>query len=419
MEFEVSYSLENEQQFWDELDEIVSAHCPTHALIDNTLRSYFRFTSSYRGEYLQSEYDMARCSDRLLRSALFGSHGNYVRTQIIYGLLQEEDMNVLHLITTFLLLDGRQNEATFEMMNREGAFPRLLELIQGRRDDDGELHRRLLGLLYEMARIQRLRLEDLRLIDDQFVTYLFQIIEQLSDDVNDPYHYPVIRVLLVLNEQYMVSAHDPGPGEAASEPTTNKVIKLLSLHGSAYKTFGENIILLLNRESETSLQLLILKLLYLLFTTRRTYEYFYTNDLRVLVDVIIRNLLDLPEDVSALRHTYLRVLYPLLAHTQLAAAPHYKRDELLRLLHMLSRARSAHFAPVDETTARLVERCLKVPWLGEPDATAPESPARRALGISLGGAAVESSLSVVEVAAMSEKPGVLTRSRHAGDGNGR
>ena len=99
------------------------------------------------------------------------------------------------------------------------------------------------------------------------MTYLFQIIEQLSDDVNDPYHYPVIRVLvcflfepfwntelidgqLVLNEQYMVSAHDPAvPGSSHGEPMTNQVIKLLSLHGSAYKTFGENIILLLNRES--------------------------------------------------------------------------------------------------------------------------------------------------------------------------
>lgn len=47
------------------------------------------------------------------------------------------------------------------MMNQEGALPRLLELIQSRPDDDGALHRRLLELLYEMSRIQRLRLEDL------------------------------------------------------------------------------------------------------------------------------------------------------------------------------------------------------------------------------------------------------------------
>jgi len=44
------------------------------------------------------------------------------------------------------------------------------------------------------------------------------------------------------------------------------------------------------------MQLLLLKILYLLFTTPGTQEYFYTNDLRVLVDVFIRELSDLPEE---------------------------------------------------------------------------------------------------------------------------
>jgi hypothetical protein len=44
----------------------------------------------------------------------------------------------------------------------------------------------------------------------------------------------------------MVAAHDPN--NHTGVPLTNKVIKVLSAHGSVYKTFGENIILLLNRE---------------------------------------------------------------------------------------------------------------------------------------------------------------------------
>ena len=47
------------------------------------------------------------------------------------------------------------------------------------------------------------------------------------------------------------------------------------------------------------MQLLILKILYLLFTTPGTQEYFYTNDLRVLLDVFIRELVDLPEECEA------------------------------------------------------------------------------------------------------------------------
>lgn len=34
------------------------------------------------------------------------------------------------------------------------------------------------------------------LVDDDFVQGLFELVEDLSYDVNDPYHYPVIRVLV-------------------------------------------------------------------------------------------------------------------------------------------------------------------------------------------------------------------------------
>jgi Protein of unknown function (DUF2013) len=224
------------------------------------------------------------------------------------------------------------------------------------------------------------------------------------------------------------------------------------------------------------LQLLTLKLLYLLFTTPSTYEYFYTNDLRVLVDILIRNLLDLPEEAIALRHTYLRVLYPLLAHTQLKTPPHYKCDEIRRTLVILVHSRTEgsdsdcerimHFAEADETTKRLVSRCSQVEWLryaepqlhdtaetpqeGEPfdvmgvsissemsRATLAESPVSEdsdvttspikpapgspsvsssveekptnTLGMHLG-SATSSNLSVLEVAAQKEKPGVMTPS---------
>jgi hypothetical protein len=233
-----------------------------------------------------------------------------------------------------------------------------------------------------------------------------------------------------LNEQYLVAStnhHTNGrPG------ITNRVIKAISTHGMTYKTFGCNLILLLNRESETSLQLLILKVLYLLFGNTSTAEYFYTNDLHVLVDVILRNLIDLPHDstaANALRHTYLRVLHPILLHSQISKPPHYKREELLRLLHLLVSSGN-HFAPVDETTVRLVNRCTSVHWLRQPAAvTDQESPnghsatqspvdnvangqkeyARRALGMTVQGGG-ESSTSVLEIAGHTAQPGVQTPS---------
>ena len=210
----------------------------------------------------------------------------------------------------------------------------------------------------------------------------------------------------------VASTASPIKNQPPPRPLTNRVIKILSHHGQKYMTFGENIILLLNRETETSLQLLILKLLYLLFTTRATYEYFYTNDLHVLLDVIIRNLLDLPNELVALRHTYLRVLYPLLSHTQLSQPPHYKRDEIVKVLSILGGSANKHWEPVDDTTVRLVERVAKVPWLREADTSISEGEvARKLLGISLSPTLVGSSVSVIDVAAVTEKPGVQTPSK--------
>lgn len=273
----------------------------------------------------------------------------------------------------------------------------------------------------------------------------------------------------------MVSAHNPASPASPGAGITNRVIKVLSLHGHVYKTFGENLILLLNRESETSPQLLILKLLYLLFTTEGTAEYFYTNDLHVLVDILMRNLLDLPppslsptstsngttqggkpttDRTSSLRHTYLRVLHPLLANTQLRHPPHYKRAELRRMFCILADAGGAsnrHFERPDETTVRLVGRCIAVDWLKDTaieqadgntadaaNVAAPMRPqstgtseisvqttgsdtsgkgfatvARKQLGVHFP-EAQESRTSVSEVAKQKERPGVVTPSRKRG-----
>ncbi|KAI4955152.1 hypothetical protein J4E91_001009 [Alternaria rosae] len=433
MAFEVSYDLENEQQFWDELDDIVSTRCHQHDIIDNSLRSFLNVTTNYRSEYLQTDFSVAKCIFRMLEGELFASNKEYVRRQIIYCLLQEDDNPTLHIVAAFLLYDGRnsKDDDIFDMMHSEGTFARLVELVQTQSvQEETTVHQLLLQLLYESSRIQRLTWDDFAAVNDAFIIYLLEIIEGASDDADDPYHYPVIRVLLVLNEQYLVastSRHTDGrPG------ITNRVIKAISTHGLTYKTFGCNLILLLNRESETSLQLLILKVLYLLFGNPSTAEYFYTNDLHVLVDVILRNLIDLPHDsaaANALRHTYLRVLHPILMHSQISKPPHYKRDELLRLLHLLVTSGN-HFAPVDETTVRLVNRCTSVHWLQPPAAavgdgsanghSTTQSPtdhvasgqkeyARRALGMTVQGGG-ESSTSVLEIAGHTAQPGVQTPS---------
>ncbi len=42
----------------------------------------------WAGEYVHTEYDIARCSYRLLESSLFAAHKDYVRQQIVCSVLQ-------------------------------------------------------------------------------------------------------------------------------------------------------------------------------------------------------------------------------------------------------------------------------------------------------------------------------------------
>ncbi|KAI0015848.1 hypothetical protein F4780DRAFT_773276 [Xylariomycetidae sp. FL0641] len=419
---ETSESFEDVDQVLAELEKVVfkEYHTQDYEAIDDALRTWLQLASLCRKDFYDSLIDPGMCSRLLPKTNLFRANPDYVRKQIIHSFLQEDDpdeddLETLFAIASCLLQDGRENEETFRQMIEEGCFTRLLRLLNGGKDRDPGLHRLLLELCYAMTRGERLDFDDLARVEDDFIIYLFQLIEGHSDDASDPFHYAIIRVLLVLNEQYMVASatamNDPDSPDA---PLTNRVVKCVSQHGADYKVFGENLILILNRETETSLQLLILKLLYLLFTTKATYEYFYTNDLRVLVDVIIRNLMDLPNEVASLRHTYLRVLYPLLAHTQLNQH-HYKKVELQRTLKVLAGSGHAHFAPTDETTLRLVDRVAKVPWLVEDptEDAAPGGLARKLLGISLSSNDAASNVSVVDVAAVHEKPGVQTPSLKA------
>lgn len=225
-------------------------------------------------------------------------------------------------------------------------------------------------LLYEVCRVQRLEPIDLRAIDDKFVDHLFDLVEDTRLHEDEAFNYQLIKLIAAINEQFMVSTIT-----SRAKPK-NVVMTILRSRLHVTKTFGENVIFMLNRAKsqnaeDACMQLLVLKLLYLLFTTSDTAHYFYTNDLKVLVDVFVRELSDLPEDSESLRHTYLRVLHPLMTNTQLVEYP-YKRPQIRRLLRTMV-IESLYHGDVSATTKRLVERCLDADWSRELDRLDPQT----------------------------------------------
>ncbi|CAD6890148.1 unnamed protein product [Tilletia controversa] len=222
-----------------------------------------------------------------------------------------------------------------------------------------DLRSKAVRMMYEVCRVQKLNDVEMRPLDLKFVDHLFDLVERTREHDDDTFNYQLIKLIAALNEQFMVA------GFAGGESTTTKntVLEVFKTRLNVSYTFGENLIFMLNRASSDAedicMQLLVLKLLYLLFTTKDTAHYFYTNDLKVLVDVFIRELSDLPDESESLRHTYLRVLHPLLTNTQLCTVP-YKRPQIRRLL--LALVSQEHIRDVSATTKRLVDRCLRAEW---------------------------------------------------------
>lgn len=202
----------NYVRIYPELDSVLAeSDYSTYEAIDDVLRNWLAITAGLYRQAPDRQEDIATCVNKLLTSYLFAHcHGNddnnngdaprrtYVRTQMIHSLLQEDDPARLYVIACFLLIDGRgAEEATFPRMVGASCFPRLIQLIGGScRERDPSLYRLLLQLIYEMAGMERLTVEDLLHVEDSFVQGLFNIIEGVSDDPLDPYHYSTIRVLV-------------------------------------------------------------------------------------------------------------------------------------------------------------------------------------------------------------------------------
>jgi len=213
-----------------------------------------------------------------------------------------------------------------------------------------EIH--ALELLHYVLCAVRLRPSDLRGLTVHFVDHLFDTMELAQQDHEEGYCMRLMRVVLSLHEQCLVQ-----------DPSSSLLATIRHrLHTS--KTFGENLVFRLNRTSSATLpgclfHFLTLKLLADVFSQRETASYFYTNDLRVLVDIFLRELGSLDEAYELLRQAYLCVFRALLTQTQLCSESYKRADVQLLLTHMVG---GAQWHDVNPVTLALANDCLESEW---------------------------------------------------------
>lgn len=177
--------------------------------------------------------------------------------------------------------------------------------------------------------------------------------------------YEELKLLLLINEQFLMSSY-------ARNEHSNKVFEEL-IHNDDNSNSNVNnivgfinlLIYHLNREESQIIILLILKFLYLVFTTSFTAKLIYRNDLKILLDIFLRELDNLEHKDNILIVTYLRVLYPILMFSELNECGGYKSQELYNVLSniVVNSGLKSEDSSEDKFILDLAMKCMNVKWL--------------------------------------------------------
>ncbi|KAG0343356.1 hypothetical protein BG004_005367 [Podila humilis] len=314
----ITYQFDSPAQFYAELKDVLEEG-GFQADPEAQVNSYISLIVQHQEEFMdQAGQDLTQCCFQLLDSDVFQQNTLFITNSIIERAIQDPSPTDNWVTYNILLLAGKEFPKVYNWMLRSEFFAKLkYQILQ---TEGSSLQTLAVRLMYEISRVQSLKPCDIALLDEQFLNYLLDLVERTRTDADENLNYGAIKLLLTFNEQYMLNMSNHAnytPSGAKLTYSGNPLLAVLTERPGASCTFGENLIFMLNRAGSPTL-----------------FEFFYTNDLHVLVDVVIRELWNLPEEEESLRHAYLRVMGPLLTNTQLKQAT-YKRAEIVRVLREL------------------------------------------------------------------------------------
>lgn len=287
-----------------------------------------------------------RGADIFLESDVMQAHTTYCRRRLVALLTTKIDQPSEYMASlgAIVLKDIEQYSAPVgQMVAESGAVPQVVATLWLFRHTDRSTTLIYTGILYRLCITKNLPVSDLHSLTYDLIEYLYFRVCENEDDPEDA-DDDTLLLLLALNEQY-----------AAQSVRENKVVNVLKSNLLKYRAVGGKIVLLANRTSSTPTKVLVCKFLYYIFTTPETLNFIYTNDLKVLVEVLLRELSDLSTEADDLRQMYLRVLHVLLENTTIFEEK-FKQSDIVSVLRSSAESSSGE-------TRRIAERCLNIEWL--------------------------------------------------------
>lgn len=184
--------------------------------------------------------------------------------------------------------------------------------------------------------------------------------------------YEEFKLILLLNEQFMMR-------NLTTKALRNKVFETLTMEKANSKNgicaFINILVYYMNREESHIIKILMLKFLYLVFTSSYSAKLPYLNDMKILIDIMLRELNDLnycsvDDDSSLLALTYVKVLFPILKFSPLCGlSPAYKPAEITSVLTDIivnCESVSKETRLIDSHSKTIVEtaiKCLSIAYL--------------------------------------------------------
>ncbi|CCD22366.1 Ldb17p NDAI_0A02080 [Naumovozyma dairenensis CBS 421] len=411
-------------QFWDSLESILklsnekTGNILDESKVNSKLVTFLKIATDSYKIYINSDQDLYRLALILTESSIFNLKKKFCLSKLL-SLLNIDllEMNMKFIISYILLCESKKNLNSLETMIEFQGFnvfyntlyTQFAYLNKYGEDDNGNILTKsnnnelneldvtiidemkqistvLMDLLFQIFKFCKCSITSLQIVDDFFVYFLLTSIR--SDTTDDLFNNAQFKLILVLNEQYMMFARDFEIG--------NKIFEYLIGQRKITSKFSELLLLKFNRTEDHTIQIMICKILYLILNRVEdgtAMNFFYLNDLNVLVDVLIRQLEDISENEEILRSTFLRVLLPLLKNTELSKT-HYRKDDIVNLLRYLSNidniCSNDQVLHEHRNTVKLAFKCLtQVNWLtfasSEYDPDFPDTPTSRTSSISVVG----------------------------------
>ncbi|CDO93262.1 unnamed protein product [Kluyveromyces dobzhanskii CBS 2104] len=383
-------------EFWEKLEGLLEVNVRNESEVNSALVSFVKITADNYHSLIKCDQDLYRIGLMLVESPMFEYTTNFCLRKLL-SLLSIDllELNLKLIIAYIILYKCKIDLHALDIILENQGFQVLYNNIYSnfaylnkygdehlgvvnperefggngpsysRKEADVEiigtikhLTTILIDVMYQFFKYSKCQIANIQLIDDFFIYYLVSSIR--SDVIDDIMNNVKFKLLLALNEQYMILEYE--------YDIENKAYEFLINHNMS-KDFIGLLLLKFNRETDTSLLIMMCKAIYIILTKdlKVAKDFFYLNDLHVFVDVLLRNLNNISDNEEILRHTYLRVLTPLLNNTELATTEYHK-SQISATLRYFSNvdnfSSTENAAPQQKTTSRLASKCLRdVQWL--------------------------------------------------------